>query len=212
MIKWLWIPVFSLALLSCEESRNKQRNDIRKTFRDFSDAFFARDNTTAAKYISQRTYRYYDRILPIARTADDAGLSTLPTFDLFTCLVLRHRYEPRELEGLDSQTLILDAFSRMTFPGGAPHFLDLGDISVDGEGRTARAPVLLPPGQWQEDIKVTFLRESGTWKMDLTSVFGALGPTIEPSLVDPSSSRAEMALYHLQMHENQVISRELLTP
>ena len=50
MIKWLWIPVFSLTLLSCEKSRNKQRNDIRKTFRDFSDAFFARDNTTAVRH------------------------------------------------------------------------------------------------------------------------------------------------------------------
>ena len=212
MTKWFCILFLALLPLSCEESRNQQRSDVRKTFQDFSDAFFAGDSTTAAKYISQRTYRYYDRIIPVARNADEAGLSELPALDLFTCVALRHRYPPEELRRLDSRSLVLDSFTRMSFPAGAPHFLDIGNISVADGGQEARAPVLLPPRQWLEDVQVTFVRENLVWKMDLTSVFGALATRIEPNLAHESSSRAEMALHHLQMHENQAIGRALLSP
>ena len=212
MTRWLLITALPLLLASCQESRNKQRAEIRKAFRGFSTAFFATDSTTAANYLSERTYRYYDRIIPLTRNADDARLSALPAIDLFTCLALRHRYSAEELVHLDSRTLVLDAFAQMTFPGGAPHFLDIGEISIREQGRKARAPVLLPPRQWLEGIQVSFVQENGAWKMGLTSVFKELGTRLEPSLTDPSSSRAEMALYHLQMHENEVIGKELLSP
>ena len=75
-----------------------------------------------------------------------------------------------------------------------------------------RAAIKSSKCKWLEGIQVSFVQENGAWKMDLTSVFKELGTRLEPSLTDPSSSRAEMALYHLQMHENEVIGKELLSP
>ncbi|MCH2063388.1 MAG: hypothetical protein MK194_06650 [Roseibacillus sp.] len=202
-----------LLLASCGESRNKQRADVRKSFRQFSKAFFDRDAGTAAGYLSQRTFAYYDdRVIPLACNEDDAGLSTLPPLDLFSCLALRHRYPPEQLRELDSLKLVLDSFERMVFPAGAPHFLDIGTIRITTPGEEATASVLLAPGEWHEDILVTFRRENGEWKMDLTSVFDALARKIEPHLHDSSLSRAERALYYLQMHENEQIGSELLKP
>ncbi len=199
-------------LASCGESRNRQRAEVRQVFQKFSDAFFARDGRTASSHLSQRTFVYYDRVIPLARNEDDAGLSALPPLELFSCLALRHRYSPEELTGLDSRNLVLDSFDRMVFPAGAPHFLDIGEIRITTPGVEAIAPVFLPPGEWHEDILVTFRRENGEWKMDLTSVFDALARRIEPHLLDSSSSRAERALYYLQIHENEQIGSELLRP
>ncbi|MCS5539203.1 MAG: hypothetical protein NZ804_04350, partial [Roseibacillus sp.] len=89
---------------------------------------------------------------------------------------------------------------------------DIGEIRITTPGVEAIAPVFLPPGEWHEDILVTFRRENGEWKMDLTSVFDALARRIEPHLLDSSSSRAERALYYLQIHENEQIGSELLRP
>ncbi|MBT45358.1 MAG: hypothetical protein VCA40_13335 [Roseibacillus sp.] len=199
-------------LASCGESRNRQRAEVRQVFQKFSDAFFARDGRTASSHLSQQTFVYYDRVIPLARNEDDAGLSALPPLELFSCLALRHRYSPEELTGLDSRNLVLDSFDRMVFPAGAPHFLDIGEIRITTPGVEAIAPVFLPPGEWHEDILVTFRRENGEWKMDLTSVFDALDRRIEPHLLDSSSSRAERALYYLQIHENEQIGSELLRP
>ena len=199
-------------LASCGESRNRQRAEVRQVFQKFSDAFFARDGRTASSHLSQRTFVYYDRVIPLARNEDDAGLSALPPLELFSCLALRHRYSPEELTGLDSRNLVLNSFDRMVFPAGAPHFLDIGEIRITTPGVEAIAPVFLPPGEWHEDILVTFRRENGEWKMDLTSVFDALARRIEPHLLDSSSSRAERALYYLQIHENEQIGSELLRP
>ncbi len=199
-------------LASCGESRNRQRAEVRQVFQKFSDAFFARDGRTASSHLSQQTFVYYDRVIPLARNEDDAGLSALPPLELFSCLALRHRYSPEELTGLDSRNLVLDSFDRMVFPAGAPHFLDIGEIRITTPGVEAIAPVFLPPGEWHEDILVTFRRENGEWKMDLTSVFDALARRIEPHLLDSSSSRAERALYYLQIHENEQIGSELLRP
>jgi len=199
-------------LASCGESRNRQRAEVRQVFQKFSDAFFARDGRTASSHLSQRTFVYYDRVIPLARNEDDAGLSALPPLELFSCLALRHRYSPEELTGLDSRNLVLNSFDRMVFPAGAPHFLDIGKIRITTPGVEAIAPVFLPPGEWHEDILVTFRRENGEWKMDLTSVFDALARRIEPHLLDSSSSRAERALYYLQIHENEQIGSELLRP
>ncbi len=213
MITRLLAALLALLLLaSCGESRNKQRADVRKSFRQFSKAFFARDAGTAASYLSQRTFTYYDRIIPLACNEDDAGLSTLPPLELFSCLALRHHYPPEKLKELDSLKLLLDSFDRMAFPAGAPHFLDIGSVRITTPGEEASAAVFLAPGEWHEDVLVTFRRENGEWKMDLTSVFDALAGKIEPHLHDSSSSRAERALYYLQMHENEQIGTELLKP
>jgi len=213
MITRFLVPLaIGCLLASCGESRNRQRAEVRQVFQKFSDAFFARDGRTASSHLSQRTFVYYDRVIPLARNEDDAGLSALPPLELFSCLALRHRYSPEELTGLDSRNLVLDSFDRMVFPAGAPHFLDIGEIRITTPGVEAIAPVFLPPGEWHEDILVTFRRENGEWKMDLTSVFDALARRIEPHLLDSSSSRAERALYYLQIHENEQIGSELLRP
>ncbi len=213
MITRFLVPLaIGCLLASCGESRNRQRAEVRQVFQKFSDAFFARDGRTASSHLSQQTFVYYDRVIPLARNEDDAGLSALPPLELFSCLALRHRYSPEELMGLDSRNLVLDSFDRMVFPAGAPHFLDIGEIRITTPGVEAIAPVFLPPGEWHEDILVTFRRENGEWKMDLTSVFDALARRIEPHLLDSSSSRAERALYYLQIHENEQIGSELLRP
>ena len=201
-----------LLLSSCGESRNKQRAEVRQTFHQFREAFFARDAGTAASYLSQRTFDYYERVISLACNEDDAGLSTLPPLELFSCLVLRHRYPGEKLRRLDSRNLVLESFDRMVFPAGAPHFLDIGPIRIITPGEEAAASVLLAPDEWHEDVLVTFRRENGEWKMDLTSVFDALAGKIEPHLRNSSSSRAERALYYLQMHENEQIGSELLRP
>ena len=97
-------PLLLLLLLllgSCEESRNQQRAEIRKSFQHFSEAFFDRDGKTAINHLSENTFLYYDRIIPLARHEDDAGLSNLPPVDLLACISLRHRYPPGELKNLD---------------------------------------------------------------------------------------------------------------
>ncbi len=179
MITRFLVPLaIGCLLASCGESRNRQRAEVRQVFQKFSDAFFARDGRTASSHLSQQTFVYYDRVIPLARNEDDAGLSALPPLELFSCLALRHRYSPEELTGLDSRNLVLDSFDRMVFPAGAPHFLDIGEIRITTPGVEAIAPVFLPPGEWHEDILVTFRRENGEWKMDLTSVFDALARRI----------------------------------
>ncbi len=209
----LLLPVLPLLLLcACEESRNQQRAGIRKSFQDFSKAFFGRDGKSAINHLSKNTFLYYDRIIPLARYQDDAGLSNLPPVDLLACLSLRHRYSARELRSINSRKIVLDALDRMTFPAGAPHFLGIGDIRITIPGKQAIAPVLLAPGEWHQDIKVSFVKENGEWKIDPTSIFPAMAGRIEPHLLDPTVSRAEKALYYLEIHENEHIGRELLSP
>ena len=196
----------------CEESRNKQRSEIRETFKAFRAAFSDQEGKQAASYLSKNTFDYYNRLLPLARNADDAQLSELPAVDLLACLSLRHRYSSDELRHLDAQKLVAQAFSDLRFPAEAPNILDIGDITIVTEGEKALATVNLAPNEWHEDLQISFLRENGQWKIDYTVMFPAIAKGLEESLADPSQSRAEMALYFLQMHENEQIDRTLLSP
>ena len=208
----LAVALSLLLLTSCNESANKQRADIRASFLGFSRAFYAGEGEQALAYISRKTFEYYDRLLPQLRHADERRLSSLPPFALFACLSLRHRYEREELVTMDSRTIIREAFDSMTFPGGAPHFLDIGEILIKEPGKKSVATVFLAPGEKHENALVAFIWENGTWKMDLTSVFGVLSTQLEAHLEDPSASRAQKALHYLQVHENQQIGGEILLP
>ena len=66
------IGLLGLTLLSsCGESLNKQRTEIRLSFLEFSQAFYAQRGEEALHYISQRTFDYYDRLLPHLLNADE---------------------------------------------------------------------------------------------------------------------------------------------
>ena len=209
---WL-IGVFGLVLLSsCGESLNKQRAEIRASFSEFSQAFYARRGEEALRYVSKRTFDYYDRLLPHLRNADERGLSDLPPFALFACLSLRHKYDSEDLATTNSRRIVQEAFDSMTFPGGAPHFLDIGEILIRKSGEEAVATVFLAPGEKHGDALVSFVWEGGMWKVDLTSIFAVLSPQLEQYLKDPAASRAQRALHYLQIHENDRIGGEILQP
>jgi hypothetical protein len=108
--------------------------------------------------------------------------------------------------------IVREAFDSMTFPGGAPHFLDIGEILIRKSGEEAAATVFLAPGEKHDEALVSFIREDGMWKVDLTSVFEVLSTRLEPYLKDPTASRAERALHYLQIHENHQIGGEILQP
>ena len=207
------IGVLGLIFLpSCGESLNKQRAEIRLSFSNFSQAFYARRGEEALLYVSHRTFDYYDRLLRHLLTADEKRLSDLPPFALFACLSLRHKYSPEELNTTTSRMIVREAFDSMPFPGGAPHFLDIGEILIRKPGEEAAATVFLAPGEKHDEALVSFIREDGMWKVDLTSVFEVLSTRLEPYLKDPTASRAQRALHYLQIHENHQIGGEILQP
>ena len=207
------IGVLGLIFLSsCGESLNKQRAEIRLSFSNFSRAFYERRGEEALLYVSHRTFDYYDRLLPHLLTADEKRLSGLPPFALFACLSLRHKYSPEELNTTTSRMIVREAFDSMTFPGGAPHFLDIGEILIRKSGEEAVATVFLAPGEKHGDALVSFVWEGGMWKVDLTSIFAVLSPQLEQYLKDPAASRAQRALHYLQIHENDRIGGEILQP
>ena len=153
------IGVLGLTLLSsCEESLNKQRAEIRLSFLEFSRAFYARRGEEALRYVSRRTFDYYERLLPHLLNADEKRLSDLPPFALFACLSLRHKYSPEELNTTNSRMIVQKAFDSMTFPGGAPHFLDIGEILIRKSGEEAAATVFLAPGEKHDEALVSFIR------------------------------------------------------
>ena len=201
-----------ILLCSCEDSLNKQRSEIRLSFFGFSQAFYARKGEEALPFVSRRTFDYYDRLLPDLLFADEKRLSELPPFALFACLALRYEYRLEELKTMTGRMIVREAFNSMTFPGGAPHFLDIGEILIRKSGEEATATVFLAPGEKHDGALVSFIREDGMWKVDLTSVFEGLSSQLEAYLKDPTASRAERALHYLQVHENRQIGGEILQP
>jgi hypothetical protein len=151
---------------------------VRAAFAAYKSAATAGDGDGAAALVDRATLAYYGRALEQARTAPPDAVRALPPLDKLVVLSIRHRVAPERLAALDGRGLVaLGVADGWIGREGTAH-LELGAVSVNGD--VATAPVRAD-GQ-PAPFAITFRREDGGWRVDLTSVHAATAQALDAAL------------------------------
>ena len=121
----------------------------------------------AAALVDSRTVAHYERMLDLARNADSSTVAGLDVMDQITVLSMRLGHGHDALLAMDAREAIARSVSEGLMGDEGPEGLSLGNVEVNGD--EAKAPLKMYG--FPTPAKFTFRRESGGWRIDITSLF-----------------------------------------
>ncbi|MET0298171.1 MAG: hypothetical protein ABW036_00375, partial [Flavitalea sp.] len=137
--------------------------------------------------VDKNTIDYYSRVLELAKTADSAELSSLPILDKFMVLTVKHRTPKEDILRYDGKGLLVYAIKSGMVGKSSVVNNTLGKIDVKGDSALAQLIVSSKP----TPLHFTFHKESGNWKVDLTSIFPASSEAFKKVVAQSGKSDAE---------------------
>lgn len=152
---------------------------IRKNFEDYSTALVNQNGEEAANLVGSRTIHYYNIIAEMVRDADSVKVQSLPTLDKIMVLVVRQKVPKEDLLSFDGKALFVYAINHGMIEKRTVGHLKLGAITTEKD--SAKAQLVVQGTEFPQSI--TFHKEGGQWKYDLTSSFPLAMPAIQ-KLID----------------------------
>ena len=136
-------------------------------FTEYQSALLRDDGGAALQYLSDRTVKYYDAMLSGARSMPEGELRELLFLDRFTILRLRSTFDTNQLATLTGKELLVYAVEQSWIDKVGTALFEVQEVRVKDDFAAIR--------MLRDDVEIPVAfeayRESGKWKLDLTSVF-----------------------------------------
>lgn len=139
---------------------------VRAAYETYTKAATAKDGATGVSMLAKPIFDTYDDLRKLALTATEQELSGAPLGKRAAVYTLRGSIDPATLRTASSKELVKAAIDKGLVGEQGISNLELGKITASGD--TASAEVLAR-GQLAP-YKFRFVREDGTWKLDLQPV------------------------------------------
>lgn len=165
---------------------------IKESFEYYKAAILNDQGLAALNYIDSQTVRYYGNILDLVRNADSAQVANLSIFDKFMVFVIRHRASRMEILMLDGKGLLVYAIQNGMVGKNSVANNTIGSVVIAGSSAKGQ---LLSRGR-KVPVEFVFHKESGTWKIDLTSIFEISGAALQ-KMADDSGQSANDYLFSM---------------
>jgi hypothetical protein len=164
------ILLFSLLLFSglqASAQTEAEEEAVRKTFNNYKSAILNDQGAVAIKYVDRNTLRYYNDVLQLVKHADSAKVAALPIMDKMMVLLIRHRTPRGEILTFDGKSLFVYAVKSGMVGKQSVENSFVGQVLTEGD--FAKGQYLM--GTQKTALFLHFYKESGLWKIDLTSIF-----------------------------------------
>lgn len=162
---------------------------VKKVFLDYRAAIGEKNGRAAADASSARTLEYYESVRKKALTLPEKELRATPTADRFMIVLIRASVDAAALRKMDGRSLFEHAVNE-GMVGKNTQSLEPDAIEIEGDtaylGMRAGGDTLPP----RKGFRV--YREQGSWKIDVLSVMGTVGASMDQMLakVDPDIDTA----------------------
>jgi hypothetical protein len=167
MTRKLYILLLLTLWTSFCYGQKEEEQLIRETFENYKSAILQDKGNKAVNFVDSRTIEYYSKILDLVKNADSAQVDALPILDKLMVFSVRHRTPKADILKFDGKELLVYAIKNGMVGKNSVVNTYIGEISISNDFAKGQ---LLSNGE-SSPIFFHFYKESGDWKIDLTSVF-----------------------------------------
>jgi hypothetical protein len=160
------VAVAGVAACSGADDAPDPARMLRSDYQRYATAVALKDGDAAAALVTDATLRYYSGLRDLALTADRATLSRQRIVDQLAVLSMRANVPAAVLRGGASRDVLAAAVVHDVISGGGAGTTELSAVSVKGDAATADLGV----AGGSQVVRLTFRRDEGTWKVDLTAL------------------------------------------
>jgi len=181
---------------------------IQKTFETYRNAAMNKDGASAVRVLSASTLQYYETLLRKTLYADEGALNADSVSTRFAVLLMRHVATREEILALENaHGFIVFALNNGLIGQTGLAQIKLDDVHVSGD----EAFVSLM-GEVSQDDKMHFVRENGTWKINLAHTIRSLDAYIVQMADSLGLSEEEFRDYALTFQNGELPSDKIWEP
>ncbi len=140
---------------------------VKQSFNSYKSAILNDKGEDAAKFVDNRTIKYYGDILELVKNADSTSIDSLSIMDKLVVFLIRLKASREDIISFDGQKLFAYAVNSGMVGKNSVADNSLGAITIDKGFAKGQ---LVVKGKSQP-LFFHFYKESNQWKMDLTSLF-----------------------------------------
>ncbi len=172
------IVVLSLFLFGCsnntsqinEESSIQVQNQedlVKEAFNNYKSSILNDKGKDAVNYVDTNTIKYYEKVLELVKNADRKEISSLSLLDKLMVVLIRHTISKEDIFSFDGRRLLIYAIENGMVGKDSVMNSSIGKVSIDENFAKGE---MLVNGK-KNSVYFHFYKESGVWKVDLTSIF-----------------------------------------
>ena len=163
----LSVPVLAVPVLAAPPPGSPEEREVTALFDSARTALAQKRGAAVVPLLSRRSLEKLESVRSAARSGDDAGLAKLEPAEKFAAMGLRRYVSPADLRRMSLGDLADHGMKNGWLGPNVIGSSGLGPVRVRGD----RASALLMVDNRPALVPADFVREGGTWKIDLTGVF-----------------------------------------
>ncbi len=188
-------------------------DEVRATFEAYRNAVVADDGAVAADWVSQGTLRHAEALRDLALDATRAELEAEPIGSEMHVLMFRLFNTSEELEAADAR----GAFALGVEKGIVSNLWleddQMRDLRVEEGGAALVASrVQGYQGMYEVGAILRFVRERGSWKLDLMPEFERLSELMEANAVETGIGLRDLARSRIEIYTSKMLAPRHLEP
>jgi len=154
------------SMVSMAQSQSEQEA-VKQAFNNYKTAILNDEGTKAATCTNSKTITYYNNILEKVKHTDSVSINNLKLLDRFTVFAIRYRTSKQDIMKFNGRSLLIHVINMGMVGKNSVMNNTIGDVEINGH--TAKGQLLVNGNA--SPFQMKFTKESGQWKIDITSVF-----------------------------------------
>jgi hypothetical protein len=163
---WLLAALAALTLAGCSDDEPDPVAAVQTSYESYAKAVAAKNGDASAGLVSRSTLDYYSGLRDLALTADRATLGKRRVVDQLAVLSMRASIPADTLRDADPRGVVSAAVENQVISGGGAGTTALSSVQVNGDAASAKLGV----AGGSQQVPLSFHREDGAWKVDLTAL------------------------------------------
>lgn len=159
--------ILLVAFMALSVSVFGQQAEVKQAFDDYKSSIIAGDIDGVLASTSQTSFEYYEMLIDYALHADSSKVAALSIIDRMSVLGTRMKIPMQDLQKMDGKGYVRYGIENQMSNAAAFQSIDVGEITMDGADK-ALGQVMY--GVQALPAQMTFMKESGAWKFDASSM------------------------------------------
>lgn len=167
MTKIIYSLSFLIFFTNPCNGQKKEQKLIKTAFKNYKSAILNDKGEEAINYVDSRTIAYYSDILELVKNADSIQINSLSFLDKVMVFSIRHRVKKEDILSFDGKSLFIYAIKSGMIGKESILNSSIGEVKLLND--FGKGQFLL--NEQETPLYFHFYKESGKWKIDLTSIF-----------------------------------------
>jgi len=166
-----------------------EQEEVKQAFNNYKEAILNDQGDKAVNYTDSKTLKYYSSALEKVKHADSLALINMKRLDRFTVLAIRYRASKNEIMQFSGRSLLVYAINSGMVGKNSVMNNSIGTVEI--KDKSANGQLLVNDNA--TPFQLQFNKESGQWKVDITSIF-PIAETAFENMIKNSSMDENMYL------------------